>query len=205
MRLVKAKDIRVTGKHNHNLQQRGLQVDGVYELADELDCYLSAGGQSVSVHHTVIELVVSAVQAEQPNLAVTKAKQEAYDKVIQRSEEFLQEQRQDYEAQSARMLLAHKAQEEQRTREHQRVMGMMQAESDRMMAEASQIRERYTKAIASAPDPSFEEITRSQNRLYDESLERRLQLKVQSMEQRAEAEIKRREERKTTCALRKKG
>jgi hypothetical protein len=67
-----------------------------------------------------------------------KAKQDAYDKVIQRSEEFLQEQRRDYEAQSARMLLAHKAQEEQRAREDQRVMEMIQAESDRMMAEASQ-------------------------------------------------------------------
>jgi hypothetical protein len=120
------------------------------------------------VHHTVIELVVPAVQAEQHNLAVMKAKQDAYDKVIQRSEAFLQEQRRDYETQSARkMLLAHKAQEEQRAREHQRVMEMMQAESNRMMAEASQMSERYTKAIASAPDHSFEEITRSQNRLYD--------------------------------------
>ncbi len=169
-----------------------MEEEGVYELADELDGYLSVGGQSVSVHHTVIELVVSAVQAEQPNLAVLKAKQDAYDMVIQKSEEFLQQQRRDYDAQSARMLLAHKAQEEQRAREHRRVMDMMQSESDRMLAEASQMRERYTKAIASVPEPSFDEITRSQNRLYDESLEKRLQLKVQTMEQRAEAEIKRR-------------
>ncbi len=58
MRIVKAKDIRVTGRHNHNLQRRGLEENGVYELADEIDGYRSAGGQSVSVHHTVIELVV---------------------------------------------------------------------------------------------------------------------------------------------------
>ena len=90
------------------------------------------------------------------------------------------------------MLLTHKAQEEQRAREHQRVMNMIQTESDRMLTEASQMRERYAKAIASVPEPSFDEITRSQNRLYDESLEKRLQLKVQTMEQRAEAEIKRR-------------
>jgi hypothetical protein len=113
MRLVKAKDIKVTGtRHNHNLQQRGLEADGVYELSDELDGYLSSGGQSVSVHHTVIELVVSAVQAEQPNLAVIKAKQDASDRVIKSSEEFLSNQRREYEAQSARMLLAHKAHEE---------------------------------------------------------------------------------------------
>jgi hypothetical protein len=127
MRIVKSKDIKVTGRHDHNLQQRGLEENGVFELADELDGYLSAGGQSVSVHHTVIELVVSAVQAEQPNIAALKAKQEAYDLVIKRSEEFLQQQRRDYEAQSARMLLAHKAQEEQRAREHQRAMDMIHA------------------------------------------------------------------------------
>ncbi len=201
MRLVKTKDIKVTRRHNHNLQQQGLEEEGVYELADELDGYLSAGGQSVSVHHTVIELVVSAVQAEQPNLAVLKAKQDAYDTVIQKSEEFLQQERWDYDAQSARMLLAHKAQEEQRTREHQRVMDLMQSESDRMLTEASQMRERYAKAIASVPEPSFDEITRSQNRLYDESLEKRLQLKVQTMEQRAEAEIKRRKRKEDGLRL----
>jgi hypothetical protein len=49
MRLVKAKDIRVTGtRHNHNLQQRGLEADGVYELSEELDGYLSSGGQSLT-------------------------------------------------------------------------------------------------------------------------------------------------------------
>jgi hypothetical protein len=192
MRLVKAKDIRVTRRHDHNLQQQGLAEDGVYELTDELDGYLSAGGQSVSVHHTVIELVVSAVQAEQPNLAALKAKQDAYDLVMQKSEEFLQQQHRDYEAQSARMLLTHKTQEEQRAREHERVMNMMQSESDRMLAEASQMRERYARAIASVPEPSFEEVTKSQIRLYDESLEKRLQLRVQTMEQRAEAETKRR-------------
>ncbi len=93
------------------------------------------------------------MQAERPNLAALKAKQDAYDQVIQKSEEFLQQQRRDYEAQSARMLLTHKAQEEQRVREHQRVMDMMQSESDRMLAEASQMRERYAKAIASVPGP----------------------------------------------------
>jgi hypothetical protein len=55
MRLVKAKDIKVTRRHDHNLQQRGLAEDGLFELTDELDGYLSAGVQSVSVHHTVIE------------------------------------------------------------------------------------------------------------------------------------------------------
>ncbi len=105
MRLVRAKDIiRVTGTRlDHNLQQRGLAEDGIYELPDELDGYLSSGGQSVSVHRTVIELVVSVVQAEQPNLAVIKANQDAYDKVIQSSEEFLSDQHREYEAQIARM------------------------------------------------------------------------------------------------------
>jgi hypothetical protein len=34
LRLVKSKDIRVTRRHDHNLQQRGLEKEGVYELAD---------------------------------------------------------------------------------------------------------------------------------------------------------------------------
>jgi hypothetical protein len=71
-------------------------------------------------------------------------------------------------------------------------MYMMQSESDRMFAEASQMRERYAKVIASVPEPSFDEVTRSQIKLYDESLEKRLQLKVRNSEQRAEAEVKRR-------------
>ena len=41
MRLVKAKDIRMTRRHDHNLQPRGLAEDGVYELTDELDGYLN--------------------------------------------------------------------------------------------------------------------------------------------------------------------
>jgi hypothetical protein len=136
MRLVKAKDIRITGtKLDHNLQQRGFAEDGIYELLDELDGYLSSGGRSMSVHHTVIELVVSAVQAEQPNLAVIKANQDAYDKVIQTSEEFLSDQRREYEAQRARMLLAHKAHEEQIAQEHQRVMDKIKAENEKIKTE----------------------------------------------------------------------
>jgi hypothetical protein len=91
LRLVKTKDIRVTGTdHNRNLQQRGLEKDGMYELGDnELAGYLSEGGQSVSVHNTIIELVVSAVQAELPNAAIIKTKQEAYEKVMQNNEQLL--------------------------------------------------------------------------------------------------------------------
>ncbi len=37
----------------------------------------------MSVHNTIIELEVSAVQAELPNAAIIKAKQDAYEKVMQ--------------------------------------------------------------------------------------------------------------------------
>jgi hypothetical protein len=130
----------------------------------------------VSVHHTVIELVVSAVQAEQPNLAVIKANQDAYNNVIQTSEEFLSDQRREYEAQSARMLLAHKAHVEQMARKHQRVMDKIKAENEKM----------------SVPQPSFEDITRSQGRLYGESLEKRILLKAKSMEEKYAAEMSKR-------------
>ncbi len=39
----------------------------------------------MSVHNTIIEFMVSAVQAELPNAAIIKAKQEAYEKVSSKS------------------------------------------------------------------------------------------------------------------------
>jgi hypothetical protein len=90
------------------------------------------------------------------------------------------------------MLLAHKAHEEQMAQEHQRVMDKIKAENEKMLAEASQMRQRYAETIASVPQPSFEDITRSQGRLCEESLEKRLLLKAKSMEEKYAAEMSKR-------------
>ncbi len=44
MRSIRAKDIKVTRRHDHNQQQRDLAQDGFCELPDELDGYLSGAG-----------------------------------------------------------------------------------------------------------------------------------------------------------------
>ncbi len=111
---------------------------------------------------------------EQPNIAAIKAKQDACDRAIKSSEEFLSNQKREYEAQSARMLLAHKAHEEQMALEHQRILGMMRAENEKMLAEAAQMRAHFARTLASVPETSFEDVKLSQRRLYDEALEKRL-------------------------------
>ncbi len=60
-------------------------------------------------------------------------------------------------------------------------MEKMKVENEKMLAEASQMRARFATTIASVPEPSFEEVTLSQRRLYDESLEKRLLLKAKVM------------------------
>ncbi len=58
----------------------------------------------MSVHDTIIELVVSAAQAELPNAAIIKAKQEAYEKVMQSNEQLLNRQQQEYQSQNEKLL-----------------------------------------------------------------------------------------------------
>jgi hypothetical protein len=88
------------------------------------------------------------------------------------------------------MLLAHKAFEEQMALEHQRALGVMRAENERILAEASQLREHFARTMASVPEISLEDVKRSQSILYDEFREERLILKAESMKQKYEAELK---------------
>ncbi len=190
MRLVKIKDIRVTGTdHNHNLQQRGLDKDGMYELGDnEFAGYLSEGVQSVSVHNTIIELVVSAVQAELPNAAIIKAKQEAYEKVMQSNEQLLNRQQQEYQSQNEKLLALGQWQ----AQDHQRLMDKMLAESEKMMADSAKMREDYAKAIVLNSEISIDEVTLAQAAKYDDALAKRAAMKERSMESQYKAEKEKR-------------
>ncbi len=180
----------VTGtNHNHNLQQRGLEKDGMYELSnDELAGYLSEGGQSVSVHNTIIELVVSAVQAEMPNAAIIKAKQEAYEKVMQSNEQLLNRQQQEYQSQNEKLL----ALGQRQAQDHQRLMDKMKAESEKMMADSAKMREDYAKAIVLNSEISIDEVTLAQAAKYDDALAKRAAMKAKSMESQYKAEKEKR-------------
>jgi hypothetical protein len=190
LRLVKTKDIRVTRtNHNHNLQQQGLEKDGMYELGnDELAGYLSEGGQSVSVHNTIIELVVSAVQAEMPNAAIIKAKQEAYEKVMQSNEQLLNRQQQEYQSQNEKLL----ALGQRQVQDHQRLMDKMKAESEKMMADSAKMREDYAKAIVLNSEISIDEVSLAQAAKYDDALAKRAAMKAKSMESQYKAEKEKR-------------
>ncbi len=152
MRLVSNKDIRLrTSSLNHNPQQRveTMNADGIYEYSDEeLAGYLSPGESTYRIQAGLLDLVIKAAHAELPNTAVIKAKQEAYDKVIQTSEEMLAKQRQDYQAQCDRMLQEHQAQGERMAAEHQRCMEQMRRRMRRCLRKQS-------GCVRSTPSPSF--------------------------------------------------
>jgi hypothetical protein len=199
MRLVANKDIRLrTPGLNHNPQQRVeiMNADGIYEYSDEeLAGYLSPGESTYRIQAGLLDLVIKAAHAEMPNTTMILAKQEAYDKVIQSSEDMLAKQRQDYQAQCDRMLQEHKAQGERMAVEHQRCMEQMRKENEEMLAEAARMRQEYARSVLLNHDPSIEDVTRTQTRYYDEDLEKQLSLRARIMGKRYEAEKQKRQRR----------
>jgi hypothetical protein len=176
VRLVATKGIRLrTSGLNHNPQQRVeiMNADGVYEYSDEeLAGYLSPGESTYRIQAGLLDLVIKAAHAEMPNTAVIKAKQEAYDKVIQTSEEMLAKQRQDYQAQCDRMLQEHQVQGERMAADHKRCMEQMRRENEEMLAEAARMRQEYAKPVVLNYDSSIEDVKRTQARYYDEDIEK---------------------------------
>jgi hypothetical protein len=81
----------------------------------------------------MVRLVFYAVAAELPNKAVLKAKQDAYDQVMRQAEDVLGKQRQAYETQWQKM-----------AREHESCMERMRLENERMLEEATKVRQEYS-------------------------------------------------------------
>ena len=77
-------------------------------------------------------VVFIAVAAETPNKLLLKARQDAYEQVTAQAKDLLERQKKAYEDQCARM-----------AEEHQRSMERMRAESDKMIEEASKVRQEY--------------------------------------------------------------
>ncbi len=147
--LAATKQIRLhTSVLDHTQQQVGLEED-VYNY-DELDGYISPGG-SIRMDKKLATVVFIAVAEETPNKLLLKARQEAYEQVTTQAKELLEKQRKAYEDQCARM-----------AEEHQRCMDRMKAESDKMLEEASKVRQEYAQAFLLEEPPTIEKIVKSQ-------------------------------------------
>jgi hypothetical protein len=86
---------------------------------------------------------------------------------MRQAEDVLSKQRQAYETQCQKM-----------ARGHENCMERMRLENERMLEEATKVRQEYTKAFLFEPQPSMVDITLSQQRVYNDVLASRLDLKA---------------------------
>jgi hypothetical protein len=178
--LAATKQIRLrTSVLDHTQQQVGLEED-VYNY-DELDGYTSPGG-TIRMDKKLATVVFIAVAAETPNKKLLKARQEAYEQVTTQAKELLEKQRKAYEDQCARM-----------AEEHQRCMDRMKAaESDKMLEEASKVRQEYAQAFLLEVTPTIKKIEESQAHLYYDSLSEQLEFRTRRLQSDYESEKKKR-------------
>jgi hypothetical protein len=177
--LAATKQIRLhTPLLDQTQQQAGLQED-IYDY-DELDGYTSPGG-TIRMDKKLATVVFIAVAAETPNKLLLKARQEAYEQVTTQAKDLLERQRKAYEDQCVRM-----------AEEHQRCMERMKAESDKMLEEASKVRQEYAQAFLLEEPPTIRKIEKSQAHIYYDSLSEQLEFKTQRLQNDYESEKKKR-------------
>jgi hypothetical protein len=126
-------------------------------------------------------VVFIAVAAETPNKLLLKARQDAYEQVTTQAKDLLERQRKAYEDQCARM-----------ADEHQKSMERMKAESDKMIEEASKVRQEYAQAFLLEEPPTIKKIQESQAHIYYDSLSETLHFKTQRLQNDYESEKKKR-------------
>jgi hypothetical protein len=125
------------------------------DLADTLQGYTSPGRRTIRITRELATLLVMAVAAEVLNRAVLQAKQEAYDQVTLQAQRELSKQMAEYEEQRIRMAA-----------EHERCLEAMKQENQRMIEEATKVRQEYASAFMSLQTPSVEEIQEAQSRYH---------------------------------------
>jgi hypothetical protein len=76
--------------------------------------------------------------------------------------------------------------------EHQRCMERMKAESDKMLEEASKVRQEYAQAFLLEEPPTIRKIEESQAHIFYDSLSEQLELKTQRLQSDYESEKKKR-------------
>jgi hypothetical protein len=158
-------------------QQTGLEDIYNYE---ELDGYISPGG-SIRMDKSLATVLFIAVAAETPNKLILKARQEAYEVVTQQAKDLLEKQRKSYEDQCAKM-----------NEEHQNCMERMKRENDKMLEEATKVRQEYTQAFLLQEAPSIRKIEESQAHIYYENLSEQMQFRTQRLKDDFELEKKKR-------------
>jgi hypothetical protein len=126
-------------------------------------------------------VVFIAVAAGTPNKLLLKAREEAYELVTTQAKDLLEKQRKAYEDQCARM-----------AEEHQSCMERMKAESDKMLEEASKVRQEYAQAFLLEEPPTIRKIEESQAHIYFDSLSEQLEFRTQRLQNDYESEKKKR-------------
>jgi hypothetical protein len=177
--LAATKQIRLrTSLLGHTQQQAGLEED-VYGY-DELDGYTSPGG-TIRMDKKLTTVMFIAVAAETPNKLLLKAREEAYELVTTQAKDLLEKQRKAYEDKCARM-----------AEEHQRCMERMKAESDKMLEEASKVRQEYAQAFLLEEPLTIRKIEEFQAHICYDSLSEQLEFKTQRLQNDYESEKKKR-------------
>jgi hypothetical protein len=176
MDLAATKQIRLHTSLLHPTQQQA-GLEDIYNY-DELDGYTSPGG-TIRMDKKLATVVFIAVAAETPNKLLLKARQEAYEQVTTQAKDLLEKQRKAYEDQCAKM-----------AEEHQKCMERMKAGSDKMLEEASKVRQEYAQAFLLEEPPSIRKIEESQAHIYYDSLAEQMEFKTKRLKDDYELERK---------------
>jgi hypothetical protein len=166
--LAATKQIKLhTSILDHTQQQAGLEED-IYNY-EELDGYTSPGG-TIRMDKKLATVVFIKVAAETTNKLLLKARQEAYEQVTKQAKDLLEKQRKSYEDQCARM-----------AEDHQKCMERMKLESDKMLEEATKVRQEYAQAFLFEEAPSIRKIEESQAHMYYDSLSEQIEFRTQRL------------------------
>jgi hypothetical protein len=119
-------------------------------------------GGTIRIDKKLATVVFIAVAAETPNKQLLKARQEAYEQVTTQATE------------------------------HQRCMDRMKVESEKMLEEASKVRQEYAQAFLLEEPPTIKKIEDSQAHIYYDSLAEQLEFRTQRLQSEYESEKKKR-------------
>jgi hypothetical protein len=141
----------IRSQSDHKPQQAGFK-NSIYNFDDELEGYTSPGG-TVRMTKGVANVVFIALAAEAPNTLILKARQEAYEQITKQAEAQAKRQQNAYDEQQRR--IAH---------EHEDHMTRMRQENDRMLKEAAEVRDQFTRSFKIEPVPTIDAVTEAQSR-----------------------------------------
>jgi hypothetical protein len=164
---------------DHEQQPAGF-INSIYNFDDELDGYTSPGG-TVRMTKGVANVVFIALAAEAPNTLVLKARQEAFEQIIKQAEAQAKRQQEAYDEQQRRIAL-----------EHEDHMTRLRQENDRLLKEATEVRDQFVRSFRIEPTPTVSAVVEAQSRHYYEHITSQMGLRAQRLQDDYESEVKRR-------------